>query len=309
MAYSATKSRPWPLWKNAASTGRKIAELVITECGYARRTRAGQIGSAIVLFYLVLAVFGTWLAPHSATEFHYDSNGAIRQLQPPSSEFWFGTDQFGRDVYSRVLSGAGSLIGVSVAGAALGLLFGSLLGLVTGYLGGKLDEMVMRILDGVMSFPALLLALLVLTTLGSGVLNVILTIGIVFSPAVARIVRSATLALKELEFVQSARLRGERSWYILLREILPNVVPVLGAEAPIRLSYAIFLVSSLGFLGLGVQPPSPDWGLMISEGRKFLVTAPWVALVPVGAVSVLIVGVNLLVDGLRQARSAAGTMR
>ena len=165
-----------------------------------------------------------------------------------------------------------------------------------------------------MSFPSLLLALLVLTTLGA--MNppmewmnsiwqetlIVGTTGVVFMPRVARVLRSATLVLKEMEFVQSARLRGEQAGYIIFREILPNAMPVLGVEASVRLSYSILLVASLGFLGLGVQPPSPDWGLMISESRGFLVSAPGLALVPAVAIASLVVGVNLLGDGLRQAR-------
>ena len=217
-------------------------------------------------------------------------------------QFWLGTDQFGRDVLSRVMSGARSIITISVAGAALGIALGTLLGMSSGYKGGKTDEVVMRVADGLMSFPSLLMALLILTSLGASGINIVLTIGVVFVAPIARVMRSAMLALKTLEFVESARMRGESQGYIVFREILPNALPVLAVEASVRLSYAILLASSLGFLGLGVQPPSPDWGLMISESRRFIVYAPWVALAPAGAVASLVVGVNLLTDGIRQAR-------
>ena len=200
------------------------------------------------------------------------------------------------------MCGATSIIWLSVAGCALGITLGTVIGMSSGYIGGRVDEVVMRIVDGMYAFPTLLLALLVLTTLGSSNTNIILTIGVVFTPGPARVMRSATLSLKTMEFVQSARLRGESTPYIIFREILPNVLPVLGVEASVRLSYAILSVASLGFLGLGIQPPSPDWGLMISQSRRFLVIAPWIALAPMGAVASLILGVNLLADGIRQAR-------
>ena len=230
-----------------------------------------------------------------------------------TERFWLGTDQFGRDVLSRVLSGARSLIVMSLAGTILGLFLGTAVGMTSGYRGGKVDEVVMRIMDGMMSFPSLLLALLVLTTLGAwdsplDIVDdywehvlIVLTIGIAFMPRSSRVMRSVTLRMKNLEFVMSARLRGETGTYIIFREILPNALPVLGVEFSVRLSYAILLVSSLGFLGLGVQPPSPDWGLMIAEGRQFLVAAPHMVLVPAAAVASLVVAVNLLTDGIRQA--------
>jgi peptide/nickel transport system permease protein len=200
------------------------------------------------------------------------------------------------------MSGATSLIGISVIGSTLGIALGTIVGMSSAYRGGRLDEVVMRVMDGLMSFPSLLLALLVLTTLGTSGVNIVATIAVVHLPRVARVVRSVTLSFKEMEFVQSARLRGEPASYIVFREILPNAMPVLVVEFSVRLSYAILLVSSLGFLGMGVQPPSPDWGLMISQSRGFLVGAPWVALAPAGAVASLVVGVNLLADGIKRAR-------
>jgi len=263
----------------------------------ALRTPAGRIGLPIVLLYVILALIGPLLAPYPATDFHVEN-----QLESPTAQFWLGTDQYGRDILSRVMSGARSIIGISVAGAVLGIFLGTLVGMSSGYKGGKTDEVVMRIMDGLMSFPSLLMALLILTSLGASGFNIILTIGIVFIAPVSRVMRSITLSLKTQEFVQSARMRGENQIYIIFREILPNAIPVLIVEGSVRLSYAILMASSLGFLGLGVQPPSPDWGLMISESRRFLVHAPWVALAPSAAVASLVIGVNLLTDGIRQAR-------
>ena len=267
----------------------------------------------IVLIHFTLALFGSWLAPYSPTEFNYRETGELKQLLGPSWEHWLGTDQFGRDILSRVMSGSTSIISVSLAGAVLGIALGTLVGMSSAYKGGWVDELVMRVMDGLMSFPSLLLALLVMSTLASEPAPVqwiepfwehILiagTISFVTMPRVARVIRSGTLTLKQSDFVQSARLRGERAPYIIFREILPNALPILCVEMSVRLSYAILLVSSLGFLGMGVQPPSPDWGLMISQSRQFLASAPWVALAPAGAIASLIVGVNLLADGVRQA--------
>ena len=284
--------------------GAATARRVQNELKMALRTTSGRIGLPIVLFFIILAIFGAWLAPHSATEFQYVDveRTKIRQLEGPSLQFWLGTDEFGRDILSRLMTGARSIMFISSFGALLGLTMGTIVGMSSGYKGGKTDEVVMRLMDGLLSFPSLLLALLVLTTLGASAWNIIMTIGVVFTPSVARVVRSSTLALKELEFVQSARLRGENAPYIIFREILPNIMPVLAVEASVRLSYAVLLASSLGFLGLGVQPPSPDWGRMIAESRRFIVDHPMVALAPAVAVAFLIIGVNLLADGIRQAR-------
>ena len=265
------------------------------------RTNSGRIGLPIVLLHLTLVLGGSWLAPFSYTEFQYKETGELQQFLAPSLQFWMGSDQFGRDVLSRVMSGATSLILVSTAGAFLGITLGTAVGMSSAYKGGHVDNIVMRVLDGLMSFPSLLLALLVITTLGPSAINIVATVAIVTMPRVARVLRSITLTLKELDFVQSARLRGESTSYIVFRELLPNTLPVLGVELSVRLSYSILIVSSLGFLGMGVQPPSPDWGLMISQNAKFLSIAPWAGLAPAAAVASLVVGVNLLTDGIKQA--------
>ncbi len=264
----------------------------------ALRTPAGRIGLPLVMLHLVLALFGGLLSPYPPTEFHIEEH----QLEAPSLQFLLGTDQFGRDVLSRVMSGATSLISVAAAGALLGIVLGTVVGMSSAYKGGRTDEVVMRIMDGMMSFPSLLIALLVLTSLGPNPINIVGTIGVVFIAPVARVMRASTLAVKNLEFVDAARLRGEPVVYIIFREILPNALPVLAVEASVRFSYSILLVASLGFLGLGVQPPSSDWGLMISESRIFITGAPWVALAPGVAVASLVIGVNLLADGIKQAR-------
>ena len=269
------------------------------------RTTTGRIGLAIILIHLVLAVFGTLLAPYSPTAF--DQADLDNRLTGPSADHLFGTDKFGRDVLSRVLAGARSIIWISVVGTSLGITLGTILGMTSGYLGGKIDQLLMRAVDVLLAFPSLLLALLVLN-MGQKSLDVdpswlvILTIGVAFMPVVSRVIRSATLTVRPLEFVESARLRGERAPYIIFWEILPNIIPVVAVEASIRVSFALLLTASLGFLGLGVQPPTPDWGLMVSESRESLATAPWAALAPALAMASLVIGVNLFADGVRQAR-------
>ena len=279
------------------------------------RTTSGRIALPILLIHLILATVGVWIAPYSPTDFNYldEAETQINQFQGPSLSFLLGTDQFGRDVLSRIMAGATSLIIVSVAGAVLGIALGTAVGMSSGYKGGKVDEIVMRIMDGLMSFPTLLMALLVMATLAARPapielmepywqkILIVFTIGIVNMPRVARVVRSVALSLKTMEFVQSARLRGEGALYVIFREMLPNTLPILGVEASVRLSYAILTVSSLGFLGLGIQPPSSDWGLMLAQSRQYLTQAPWAALAPAAAIASLVVGVNLLTDGIRQA--------
>jgi peptide/nickel transport system permease protein len=260
-----------------------------------RRYPATVIGIAIVGFFLFLAVFGTTVAPYP-----YTQQKLTERLNAPSAEHIFGTDQFGRDVFSRVLSGARDVFVVAGTGTLIAVLLGLTLGLFAGYFGSFLEEISMRLVDVLLAIPPLLLALLILGTLGPSRLNVIIVVGVLYIPMVARVVRSVVLDLKTRQFVEAAKMRGESSSYIMFKEILPSVMPPLAVESSMRFAYAIFLVASLGFLGLGVQPPSPDWGLMVGEARNYFTQAPWVLLFPAGAIALLVVGIGFLSDGLRR---------
>ena len=254
---------------------------------------AALVGLLTVLIYLLLAIFGEAIAPHPYTE----QNLAVI-LQPPSIHHLFGTDQFGRDIFSRVVVGSRSIMLISGTATLLSLLVGGAVGLVAGFVGGLWDEALMRITDLLLSFPALLLALLIISTLGSDLIYLVLTTVVVFAPGIARVVRSETLNLVTKEFIEAARVVGVPAHRILLYHLLPNLSNLLVVEGSIYFSYTIMISAGLGFLGLGVQPPSPDWGLQINDGRNLILTAWWVTAFPSLAIASLVLGVNLLADGL-----------
>jgi peptide/nickel transport system permease protein len=260
-----------------------------------RRHPPTVVGAVIVVFFLLMAVFGPLVAPYT-----YSQQVGADRLQGPSWTHLFGTDQFGRDVLSRILWGARDIFVVAGFGTLLAVLAGSVLGLLSGYAGRWIDEGVMRVLDVLLALPPLLLAMVLLGSVGPSRLNIIFVVGVLYIPMVARVVRSVVLDIKTREFVEAAKLRGEHGSYIMSREILPNALPALAVEGSMRFSYAIFLVASLGFLGLGVQPPAPDWGLMVNEARSWFDQAPWMLFFPAGAIALLIVGVGFLSDGMRR---------
>ncbi len=252
-------------------------------------------GLIIVLFFLFMAVFGPLVSPYGFAE-----QNITARLQPPSIAHLFGTDLFGRDVFSRVLVGSRDIFVLSGSATLAAVLLGLSVGLFAGFYGGLLDEVVMRLMDVLLAIPALLLAMLMLAMVGPSQLNVVVVVTVLYIPMVSRVVRSVVLDLKTKEFVEAARVRGESSLYIMFREILPNALSPLVVEAAARFSYSIFLIASLGFLGLGVQPPSPNWGLMVAEARDSFALAPWMLTFPSAAIALLIVGVSLLGDGLRR---------
>ena len=254
---------------------------------------AALIGVAILLGWVVAAAAWPLIAPYGPTDFHL-----LAKLAGPSAEHWLGTDNFGRDVLSRVLAGSRSVLVVAASATLVGVLIGTLLGLAAAYRGGWVDEGLMRIMDVFMAFPLIVIALLVIALLGPSKLNVILVVAIVFVPYNARVVRSAALVQRDKDFVAAARLRGEGALYIMLVEILPNIAGTITVELTVRLALAIFTVATLSFLGLGIQPPTPDWGLMIAEGKQFYRIAPWIVLFPSLAIASLVVAINLVAEGL-----------
>lgn len=260
-----------------------------------KRYPTSLFGFSIVGLFLVLAVIGPLVAPYG-----YTDQVLSERLQSPSAKNFFGTDNFGRDVFSRVMVGSRDVFVVAGSATLLAAFLGLTLGLFSGYFGGFVDEAAMRVVDVMVSIPPLLLAMIVLFTLGPSRVNVILVVGFLYVPMVSRVVRSVVLDLKTRQFVEAAKMRGEHSIYIMFREILPGVLPALAVEASMRFSYAIFLVASLGFLGIGVQPPSPDWGLMVGEARNYFSQAKWALLAPAGAIALLVVGVGFMSDGLRR---------
>ena len=262
---------------------------------------AALAGTGVFCLFLLLAFVGPAVAPYA----HHEQNIAQR-LQAPGRGHLFGTDQYGRDVLSRVLAGSREVFLLGGGATLIAAVLGTSLGLLAGYYGGLLDEALMRLLDVLLSFPPLLLALLLLAVSGSSSLDLLAVVTVLYVPVLARVVRSAVLGLRTQAFVEAARVRGERDLYILFREILPNALPPLLVEASMRFAYSIFLVASLGFLGVGVQPPSPDWGLQINEGRAFLSTAPWILVFPAAAISLLVVATNLMTDGLRRVLLPSG---
>jgi len=259
------------------------------------------LGVIIVAIFVMMAIFGPFIAPYDATTLHVD-----QRFAPPSRVFPLGTDNFGRDIASRIILGTRSILSVAVLATGLAILLGTFVGLISGYLGGVIDEISTRLLDTIMSIPLLLMVMMIISVLGTSIVYLVLGVGVIYTPLVARVVRSGVLQERTKDYVSVARVRGESVLYIVSREILPNIASQIIVEGSIRIGYAILLVATLGFLGLGVQPPTPDWGLMVSEGRSFIITAPNIVLVPAGAIALLVIGINLLADGIKEAYGISG---
>jgi peptide/nickel transport system permease protein len=258
------------------------------------RTATGLTGLVLLTLVMGAALFGPFLAPYDPQAFH-----PANRLQGPSAEHWLGTDQFGRDLLSRLLHGAPSTIFFGLGATFLGVGAGSIIGVIAGTAGGWVDSVIMRILDGLLAVPELLFALLIVTFLGGGVTQAMLAVAIAFTPGMARIARSSVLSIRTREYVLAAVARGEPSSYIVLREVLPNAIGPIVIEATIRVAFAIMIGATLGFLGLGAQPPSTEWGLMVAEARQFMFRNGWTVAVPGAAIAMAAMGFNLFGDALR----------
>jgi peptide/nickel transport system permease protein len=252
------------------------------------------IGSVILLFWIACALFGSRMTPLDPY-----ADDLLATLTPPSPSHWFGTDQLGRDIFSRVIIGARDILIVAPLATVLGSVMGTALGLVIGYARGVLDDIVSRVIEALQALPLVIVALMALAAVGTSNATVVLVIGFVFTPLIARTVRSATLNEAELDYVAAARLRGDGALAIMFIEILPNVLPVALVETTVRLGYAIFFVASLSFIGFGIQPPSADWGIAIAENYSLIGSYWWTVLFDAAATASLIIGVNLIADGLQ----------
>ncbi len=259
------------------------------------RHRSGRIGAAIIAAYLLLALAGgCGLTPHDPL-----AQDRLARLQPPDARDWMGTDLFGRDVLSRLIVGIGLSFAVAFASVALASAAGTAIGLAAAWFGGRCDAVLMRAMDILLAFPAILLALLIVAVVGPGIATSILAIGIVYTPIFARVARGPALSLKAREFIDAARSCGSSSLRIITRHLLPNLVAPLTVQVTLALAWALLTEAGLSFLGLGTQPPYPSLGLMLSDSRNLMETAPWLMIFPAVTIMLGILGFNLLGDALR----------
>ena len=253
------------------------------------------VGGGLVLVLVIVAALAQWIAP-----FPYDQMHIRDRFRPPSLHYLAGTDEYGRDVFSRLLIGSQLSLALGGTATLISMGIGVPLGMLAGYRRGATDELIMRTLDVMLAFPPIMLVLLILAVTPPSLLKTAIAIGVLAVAPIARVTRSVTLDLMSGEFMEAARARGERLRYMLMRELLPNIWPVLIVEASLRVVFAVLLGAVLSFLGFGVQPPAADWGLMISNGRAFVDTAPWISLAPGIAMSVTVIAISLVGDGLRE---------
>jgi peptide/nickel transport system permease protein len=259
----------------------------------ARRSPTLIAGVLILAFWIVCALFGARITPRDPY-----ADDLLATLAPPSAAHWFGTDQLGRDIFSRVIVGARDILIVAPLATLLGTVLGTALGLCIGYFRGALDDVVSRIIEALQALPLVIVALMALAAVGTSNATVVTVIGFVFTPLIARTVRSAVLNETDLDYVAAARLRGDGAPAIMFIEILPNVLPIAIVEMTVRLGYAIFFVASLSFIGFGIQPPSADWGIAIAENYSLIGSYWWTVLFDAAATASLVIGVNLVTDGL-----------
>ncbi|MBU4349131.1 ABC transporter permease [bacterium] len=263
---------------------------------YFKKNHAAFIGLLIIIFFIFIAIMSIFWTPFDPLEMNFKE---ILQAPCFKTRHFMGTDQFGRDILSRIIYGSRISLGVSFSATFIAATFGVLMGIWAGFLGGIYDNCIMRINDILFSFPPLLLAIFIMGVLGENTYNVIIAIGIVYIPQFARISRAAILAIKNLEFVEAASAIGGTRNRILFKHLLPNIIPCLIVQTSLCLSLGILLESSLSFLGLGVQPPFPSWGNILGDARRFIIIAPWSAIFPGLTIILIVIGFNLLGDGLR----------
>ncbi len=258
--------------------------------------RAAVVGGAFMGLFLLLAALAPWAAPYDPLE-----QDLYNRLSPPSMTHPFGTDDFGRDILSRVIYGTRISLRIGVAAVMIALVAGTVIGIVAGYYGGALDQVLMRLMDLMLAFPSILLAIGIVAILGPGLDNAMIAIGVVAIPQYSRLIRASTLTVREADYVQALRALGAKDLRILMTAVLPNCLAPLIVQSTLSLATAILDAAGLSFLGLGAQPPTPEWGAMLSGGRELILSAPWVLTYPGVAIFVTVLAFNLLGDGLRDA--------
>jgi peptide/nickel transport system permease protein len=258
------------------------------------RNRLARAGFVIALLYLACALIAPYFAPYDPVQ-----QDLPNALKPMSEKHFFGTDEFGRDIFTRIIFGARISLFIGTGAVAIAFVVGMIMGTLAGYYGGLVDSIVMRIMDIMLSFPAILLAIVIVTILGPGLVNVLIAVGVQSTPIFARMIRGSVLSVKENEYITAARALGSNDLRIMVSHILPNCMAPMIVLSTLRIGTAIITASGLSFLGLGAQPPTPEWGAMLATGRNYLRAAPWVATTPGLAIMMVVFGFNLLGDGLR----------
>ncbi|MCA9858691.1 MAG: ABC transporter permease [Thermomicrobiales bacterium] len=259
------------------------------------REPIGLIGLVIIVTLIVVAILAPVIAPYPPD----DQPG--RRLESPNSTYWLGTDDLGRDIFSRLLYGARVSLQVGIIAVGIALVIGGILGLLSGYYVGIVDALVQRLVDILLAFPTLILVIALTTVMGASTATAMIAIGIAYSPAIARVVRGATLQVRQEQYVEAGKTIGVGPSRMILRHIVPNIAPPVIVQSTLLLSTAILAEAALSFLGLGTQPPAASWGAMLGAGRKYMETAPWVAIFPGLAISITVLGFNLLGDAMRDA--------
>jgi peptide/nickel transport system permease protein len=259
-----------------------------------RKNKLAMLGLMLILFFILLAIFAPVL-----THFDYKAQNLMNRLQPPSSEHWFGTDDLGRDLFTRVIYGARISLWVGFFSVVGSIIVGTFLGILAGYYGKWVDTLISRLFDIMLAFPSILLAIAIVAALGPSLQNALLAIAIVNIPTFGRLVRAKVLSLKEEEFIMAARAQGMKDRRILLHHVLPNSLAPIIVQGTLGIATAILEAAALGFLGMGAQPPEPEWGKMLSDSRQFIQLAPWTVIFPGISIMFTVLGFNLMGDGLR----------
>lgn len=261
-----------------------------------RKNKAAVVGGALILLFIVVSIVGPWLTTQSPTTVN-----VLNKLQSPSAAHWFGTDNFGRDIFTRIIHGMALTLKVGFLSVAMGGSVGVVLGIVSGYYGGIIDTIIMRVMDVLLAFPGILLALAIVSVLGGSLQNVIIAVGLFSVPAFARIVRGSTLSVRKLEYIDAVKALGATDFRIIFKHILPNVMSPIIVQATLRIATAVLTASGLSFLGLGAQPPAPEWGAMLNDGRAYMSNAPHLILFPGIMIVLVVIAFNIFGDGLRDA--------